>query len=129
MSSLRSVRPLLLFLLKASVMGLCFADTSESSSYTLDPAMDGRRPGFTPMNLNGEITSVGNRIRPLLYRTNQVLLNGSGVSLGDVNGDGKTDIFATRSDGANQLLLNQGNWRFSSEASLKDARLPNAYST
>ena len=129
MSSLRSVRPLLLFLLKASVMGLCFADASESSSYALDPAMDARGPGFTPMNLNGEITSVGNRIRPLLYRTNQVLLNGSGVSLGDVNGDGKTDIFATRSDGANQLLLNQGNWRFSSEASVKDACLPNAYST
>lgn len=85
--------------------------------------------GFRALNIAGELTRFGNRIDTDLYRTNQVLLNGSGVSLADVNGDGKTDIFATRVQGANALLINQGQWKFESVANAGGAALGDAYST
>jgi len=46
------------------------------------------------------------------YITNQVLLNGSGVSAGDVDGDGWCDLYFASLDGPNGLYRNLGNWRF-----------------
>src|SRR5438105_4206063 len=45
--------------------------------------------------------------------TNQNLLNGSGVALGDVDGDGLCDVYLCRLDGNdNKLFRNLGNWQF-----------------
>src|SRR5437667_2782588 len=45
--------------------------------------------------------------------TNQNLLNGSGVALGDVDGDGLCDVYLCRLDGSsNKLYRNLGNWKF-----------------
>src|SRR6266849_5980904 len=45
--------------------------------------------------------------------TNQNVLNGSGVALGDVDGDGLCDVFLCRLNGGNsQLFRNLGNWKF-----------------
>ena len=45
--------------------------------------------------------------------TNQNLLNGSGVALGDVDGDGRCDVYLCHLDGKNnQLFRNLGNWKF-----------------
>src|SRR4030095_11762423 len=44
--------------------------------------------------------------------TNQILLNGSGVAIGDVDGDGLPDIYFCGLDGPNALFRNLGGFRF-----------------
>jgi len=53
-----------------------------------------------------------NRLAQSRYLTNQVLLNGSGVAAGDVDGDGWCDLYFCSIDGASALFRNLGNWRF-----------------
>ena len=38
--------------------------------------------------------------------------NGGGVAIGDLNGDGRQDLFFTANQGANRLYLNRGDWWF-----------------
>lgn len=44
--------------------------------------------------------------------TNSILANGSGVALGDVDGDGWCDLYFASLDGRNALYRNLGNWKF-----------------
>ena len=69
--------------------------------------------GFTL--LPPEITGISftNFISDQRAVTNQNLLNGSGVALGDVDGDGLCDVYLCRLDGReNKLYRNLGNWKF-----------------
>jgi len=43
---------------------------------------------------------------------NQNLINGSGVTAGDFDGDGLCDLYFANTDGPNGLFRNQGQWRF-----------------
>ena len=46
------------------------------------------------------------------HMTNQMLLNGSGVAAGDVDGDGRCDLYFNSLDGPNKLFRNLGDWKF-----------------
>ena len=70
------------------------------------------KTGFT------ELTSqqTGVAFTNILGRTNaalnQILLNGSGVAAGDVDGDGWCDVYFCRLEGPNALYRNRGDWTF-----------------
>src|SRR5437762_239078 len=53
-----------------------------------------------------------NHISSERYLANSVLLNGSGVAAGDVDGDGLCDLYFCGLDGPNVLYRNLGNWKF-----------------
>ena len=53
-----------------------------------------------------------NRLEVGRSLTNHVLLNGSGVALGDVDGDGRCDVFLAGLGGGSALYRNLGDWHF-----------------
>ena len=77
----------------------------------------GERTGF--MEMASSITGISfiNRLSEARSITNQVLLNGSGIAAGDVDGDGLCDLYFCGLDSPNALYRNLGNWRFENIAS------------
>jgi hypothetical protein len=69
-------------------------------------------PGFT--RLTPDITGIHftNHLSDASAAANQIRLNGSGLALADVNGDGLCDLYLCGLETTNSLFLNQGNWRF-----------------
>ena len=57
--------------------------------------------------------------------SNRVLENGSGVAIGDVDGDGLPDIFLCSLTGRNRLYRNLGQWRFQDVTSQAGINLTN----
>ena len=53
-----------------------------------------------------------NTLSPASQMRNHNLLNGSGLALGDYDGDGQVDIFFCNLDGPCALYRNLGNWKF-----------------
>jgi hypothetical protein len=53
-----------------------------------------------------------NELRGDPFLTNLVAHNGSGVAVGDVDADGKVDLYFCGLQGPNRLFRNLGNWRF-----------------
>jgi len=70
------------------------------------------RPGFTPLGPEQTGIHFRNNLSTEKSLQNQVYLNGSGVALGDVNGDKLCDVYLCSLDGPNHLYLNRGNWKF-----------------
>ncbi|MCS1411681.1 MAG: hypothetical protein M2R45_04882 [Verrucomicrobia subdivision 3 bacterium] len=70
------------------------------------------KAGFTLLNPRQTGIRFANRLTDREAAANQIRLNGSGVALGDVDGDGLCDIYVCRLSGANALFKNLGGWRF-----------------
>jgi hypothetical protein len=73
----------------------------------------GRDPdGFTRLDARRTGISFSNTVSDSAAYQNRHLMHGSGVAIGDVNGDGRPDIYLCRIEGPNALYLNDGKWRF-----------------
>jgi enediyne biosynthesis protein E4 len=77
----------------------------------LTVAVDGTT-GFQRLPATRTGITFTNRLAPERYLTNHIYLNGSGVALGDIDGDGLTDIYLCGLDNRNVLYRNRGDWRF-----------------
>lgn len=60
---------------------------------------------------------------------NQIRLNGSGVALGDVDGDGWCDLYLCGLEGNNTLYRNLGAWRFTNITATAGVACAGQYST
>ncbi len=87
------------------------------------------KAGFERVPAAGAGVGFVNRVAPESLVRNQNLLNGSGVALGDVDGDGRCDVFLVAIDGTNRLYLNRGGWRFEEAGAGSAIGMPGALST
>jgi enediyne biosynthesis protein E4 len=97
-------------------------------SISVQPAALAGKAGFTLMS--PEKTGVGftNLLQGDAFLTNAVAHNGSGVALGDIDGDGWVDIYLCSLQGPNRLYRNAGGWRFE-EVDCGDAACDGQFST
>ncbi|HYV31361.1 MAG TPA: FG-GAP-like repeat-containing protein, partial [Candidatus Binatia bacterium] len=70
-----------------------------------------------------------NSLNPLISANNQILENGAGVALGDVDGDGRCDIFLCGSERPSALYRNLGNWTFEDITASAGVSCPGQFST
>lgn len=87
------------------------------------------RTGFTRMPALQTRVTFTNVLSDSLAGGNRILENGSGVALGDVDGDGLCDIYLCRLEGPNVLYRNLGNWRFEASAAGSGIACENQFST
>jgi len=80
-------------------------------SMAVQPSPAGRT-GFTLIQPEASGVTFTNLLAQARQLTNQILLNGSGVAAGDVDGDGWPDLFFAGLDGPNRLYRNRGGFRF-----------------
>src|SRR2546423_13634241 len=76
------------------------------------PVAGAGKTGFTLLPPSSTGILVTNRMSVERYLTNSMLLNGSGVAAGDVDGDGWCDLYFCGLDGPNVLYRNLGNGKF-----------------
>ena len=88
-----------------------WTDGTGYRSMEVRPATSGKA-GFTLMDPKETGVWFTNELRGDAYWTNSVAHNGSGVAIGDVDGDGWQDIYICSLQGPNRLYRNLGNWRF-----------------
>ncbi len=86
--------------------------TIPGGRYAELPAPGHGRTGFTLLPPEATGVFFTNVVAQERHLTNQIYLNGSGVALGDVDGDGWCDIYFCGLDSPNKLYRNLGGWKF-----------------
>ena len=69
-------------------------------------------PGFVRLEAVQTGITFTNSLSDDAFIKNRHYVNGSGVALGDVDGDGLTDVYFAHLEGPNVLYKNVGQWRF-----------------
>lgn len=90
---------------------LSWQTMSDGRSAALNVAA-GSSAGFTMMSPAVTGVAFTNLLPQWRHLTNQVLLNGSGVAAGDVDGDGWCDVYLCSLTRPNALFRNLGGWKF-----------------
>ena len=75
-------------------------------------SVTGRDAGFTRMKPGATNVEFANSVSDSALVANRMLAQGAGVALGDVDGDGLTDVFLARTEGCSALYRNLGDWTF-----------------
>lgn len=85
-----------------------------AASVVVVPVVPSSHPGALLQRLPAEATGIRftNRVSMAQAMENNNLLNGAGLALGDVNGDGLPDLYLCQLDGPNALYVNRGGFRF-----------------
>jgi hypothetical protein len=89
----------------------------------------GGKAGFTLMPPNQTGINFSNVLSDDKAAENQIRLLGSGVALGDVDGDGWCDIYLARLEGDNVLYRNLGDWKFQDITAAAGVACPGQFST
>ena len=76
------------------------------------PRPQGREAGFTRLELEQTGLRFTNQVSVKLVARNRLIEDGSGVAVGDVDGDGLCDIYFSSLEGNNRLFRNLGDLRF-----------------
>jgi len=92
-------------------------------------APKGSGPGFTLLTPAQTGITFSNRLTDATVARNRLYEIGSGVALGDVDGDGLVDIYFCSLEGANVLYRNLGNWRFEDVTAASGLVCSNQFST
>lgn len=110
----RCCRSLISCLTLVAVVFGCLGSLSavESAPLHLTSIAAARPIGF--QRLSNELTGLmfTHIVPPSRSLTNQLLLDGAGVALADVDGDRRVDVFLGAANGGSQLWRNLGDWRF-----------------
>lgn len=78
------------------------SDSTQKTLFSLQPA------DSTGIDFNNRVAD--NRAMNIFNYHN--FYNGGGVAIGDLNNDGRPDIFFTSNQEQNKLYINKGNWKF-----------------
>ena len=93
------------------------------------PVPKSGKAGFTLLGEAKTGISFTNHLSDQAAAENQIRLGGSGVALGDIDGDGWCDIYLCRLEGPNVLYRNLGNWRFEDITAKAGVACPDQFST
>jgi len=85
--------------------------------------------GFTTMVPSRTGIRFENTVGDSALLDNRILAQGAGVAFGDVDGDGRVDLFLARTEGPNALYRNLGDWRFEDITARAGVGAPDRYST
>src|ERR1044072_7319703 len=94
-----------------AAMALPFQDGAGTRYREVHPSIQGKA-GFTLMSPAATGVWFTNTMQGDLYATNAVAHNGSGIAIGDVDGEGGQDIYLCTLQGQNPLYRNLVYWRF-----------------
>jgi len=119
-------------LLICNMANLSYGQTwshEQGYDWTTIAPLVGKAPGFSLLKDDTTGIIFTNHLESERGIQNQILLNGSGIAAGDVNGDGWCDLYFCGLDTPNKLFLGEGNWHFKEQANAGGATCDDQSST